>query len=105
MKNFLKKSLAVYLPDKGRTPNTLGMRLTSFSSVIRQRLAVLGLAQLPAVAVAYIEAQMLKEVAKTAARKITARFVAASLLKSSAKCKPAPETTPDAAAVSPKPQA
>ena len=94
MENFLKKSLADYLPDKGRTPNTLGMRLTSFSSVIRQRLAVLGLAQLPAVAVAYIEAQMLKEVAKTAARKITARFVAGSLLKASAKCKPAPEPPP-----------
>jgi len=82
------------LPDKGRTPNTLGMRLTSFSSVIRQRLAVLGLAQLPAEVVAYIEGQMIKEVAKTAARKITSRFVAGSLLKASAKCKPAPEPTP-----------
>jgi len=81
------------------------MRHTSFSTVIRQRLAVLGLAQLPPEAVAYIEAAMLKEVVKVAAHKITPRFVAGALLKALAPGKPAPKTTLDAAPLSPKPQA
>lgn len=94
---YLEKKADSPLSRDGQVPIRLGMRLNSFSCVVRQRLASLGLAQLPPEAVAYIEGQMLQEVAKLAAHKITPRYVASALLKALAPGKPAPDSTRDTA--------
>jgi hypothetical protein len=69
------------------------MKTNPFSTVVRHRLAALGLAQIPAPALAFIEASMVAELAKVAARKISTRFVSRAILAAASNKKPASDST------------
>ena len=73
----------------------MGMKLNVFSSVVRNRLAELGLANIPTSAASYIESLMLQELAVIAARKITVRSVARAILRSHSKTVSKAKTTSD----------
>jgi len=84
-----KNSGDCHLPKSGSVPTKLRMRANPYSAVVRERLAVLGLAQIPAPAIEFIEAQMVRELAKVAAKKVNPRTVSKAIFKSLSKPKTA----------------
>lgn len=84
-----KKSDDCHLPKTGAVPNRVRVKANPYSAVVRERLAVLGLAQIPAPAIEFIEALMVRELAKVAAKKVNARTVSKAIFKSLSKPKTA----------------
>jgi hypothetical protein len=80
------------------------MKLNPYSTVVREQLAAIGFAQIPPTVIEFIEAQMARELAKIAARKIDIRFVSKSISKALSPRKNASKSTQNASE-NPKPTA
>ena len=57
------------------------MKLNPFSSLVRNQLATLGLAQIPTPAIELIEAAMLREAAKVVGKKVNAKCVSKAIFR------------------------
>jgi len=96
-KNFFAKKVILPLGKIEVCSHKLIMKLNSYSAVVRDRLSDLDLSKIPAVACAYIEAKMVKELAKIASRKISTRYVSRAILKAASSGKSASESTENVA--------
>jgi len=96
-KNFFAKKVILPLGKIDVCSHKLRMKHNSYSAVVRDRLSDLDLSKIPAAAIAYIEAKMVKELAKIASRKISTRYVSRAILKAASSGKSVSESTENVA--------